>query len=83
MKKPKKNFYAVHYIGTTENIITSVWSECQKLTRGRDNMYKGFYTLEEAEQWLKNITPRHEKRHKERVKKAQERGCKLFCVYGK
>ena len=34
-------------------------------------MYKGFYTYEEAEQWLKGITPLQEKRHKERVKKAQ------------
>ena len=34
-------------------------------------MYKGFYTLEEAEQWLKGITPLHEKRHNEIVQKAQ------------
>lgn len=71
MKKPKKNFYAVHYIGTKENVITSVWNECKMLTKGRDNMYKGFYTYEEAEQWLKGITPFQEKRHKERVQKAQ------------
>ena len=71
MKKAKKNYYAIHYIGTKENVITSVWSECQKLTRGRNNMYKGFSTLEEAERWLKCITPLQEKKHAEWVKKAK------------
>ena len=71
MKKEKKNYYAIHYIGTKENVITSVWSECKKLTQGRHNMYKGFSTLEEAERWIKGITPLQEKRHSERVQKAQ------------
>ena len=71
MRKMKKNFYAIHYIGTKENVITSDWSECKKLTQGRHNMYKGFYTLDEAERWLKGITPHQEKRHSERVQKAQ------------
>ena len=71
MKKPNKKFYAVHYIGTKENVITPVWGECKKLIKGRDNMFKGFYTYEEAEQWLKGITPYKEKKHKERIQKAQ------------
>ena len=76
MKKQKKNFYAIHYIGTGESIIVKTWEECQKKTKGRANKFKGFATEEEAREWLagidgKKITSnqRHIEKHKE-VKKS-------------
>lgn len=68
-KKVNKKFYAIHFINDNENVITESWTECQELTKGRNNMFKGFMKQEEAEDWLKNITPEQEERHNEIVQK--------------
>lgn len=67
-KKTSKKFYAIHFINDNENIITESWSECQELTKGRNNMFKGFMSKEDAEGWLSQITPDQEERHNEMVK---------------
>ena len=71
-KRVAKKYYAIHYVGVNENIIVDNWTECQKLTKGRDNMMHGFETKDEAENWLRGITPAKENAHKERVLKAKE-----------
>lgn len=68
-KKVNKKFYAIHFINDNENVITESWTECQELTKGRNNMFKGFMSREDAEEWLSQITPDQEERHNEMVKK--------------
>ena len=72
MKKQKKNFYAIHYIGSGENIIVKTWAECQKKTKGRANMFKGFVTEEEAREWLAGMDSKKETLHIKRYEKRKE-----------
>lgn len=72
MKKQKKNFYAIHYIGTRENIIVKTWAECQKKTKGRANMFKGFITEDEAHKWLAEIDPKKEATHQKQAERSKE-----------
>lgn len=51
----KKNYYAIHYIQSKESVIVKTWAECQKKTKGRANMFKGFATEAEAQEWLKGL----------------------------
>ncbi len=55
MAKSKNNFYAIHYIGTGENVIVKTWAECQKKTKGRANRYRGFITEEEANKLAEDL----------------------------
>lgn len=48
----RKKFYAWR-VGDQEGIVTS-WPECEAIVRGKNARYKGFYTLEEAEAWLRS-----------------------------
>ena len=72
MKKTKKNYYAIRLINEKKNIVVKKWSECQQITKGHNNMFKGFMTEEEACEWLKEITPKQEKKHDEMVKQQRE-----------
>lgn len=72
MAKSKKNFYAIHYIGTGENTIVKTWADCQKKTKGRANMYKGFATEDEARKWLAEIDPKKESSHQKQAERSKE-----------
>lgn len=72
MRKQKKNFYAIHYIGTGENIIVKTWPECQQKTKGRANMFKGFATEDEAQNWFAEITPKKEASHQKQAERSKE-----------
>lgn len=71
-KKQKKNCYAVHWIDEKKDFIVKSWDECQKLTKGHNNMFKGFMSDDEAKEWLKGITKQKEEKHSEQVKKNRE-----------
>ncbi len=71
-KKQKKKFYAIHYIGSGENIIVKAWTECQKKTKGRANMFKGFATEEEAREWFAGIDKKAETTHQKQAEKSKE-----------
>ena len=68
-QKQKKSCYAIHYLDNGENIIVKAWSECQKKTKGRGNMFKGFASETEAKEWLNSISPKQEAAHREQVKR--------------
>lgn len=80
-KKAKKSCYAIHLINEKKDMIVSTWSECQQITKGHNNMFKGFATEQEAKEWLSSITEEKEKKHDEivayqreikRIKKSQK-----------
>jgi len=66
-KKLKKKYYAIHYIGNSQNFIVTDWNECQALMKGHNNMFKGFMTKEAATEWLTGITNAQEETHIKRV----------------
>lgn len=66
-KKNKKNCYAIHLINDKKDMVVKTWAECQNLTKGRNNMFKGFMTEQDAWEWLKSITEEQEKKHDEIV----------------
>ena len=68
MTKQKK-YYAVHYINEKKDFIVSNWAECQKLTKGHNNMFKSFADEESARGWLEGITKQHESAHNRQVQK--------------
>ena len=72
MAKTKNNCYAIHYIGTGENIIVKTWAECEKKTKGRANRYKGFTTEDEARKWLADINPKKDAIHQKQAEKHRE-----------
>ena len=69
--KQKKKCYAIHYVGKNEDVIVTSWDECQRLTKGRNNMFKGFMSEEEAKLWLASITKQSEERHNQLVEKSK------------
>ena len=68
-KKKTKNCYAIHLINEKKNVVVKSWSQCQQITKGHNNMFKGFMTEEEAWEWLNGITSVQEKKHDEIVAK--------------
>lgn len=72
MKKQKKNFYAIYYIGTGENTIVKTWAECQKKTKGRANKFKGFITEDEARKWLAEIDPKKAAAQQKQAERSKE-----------
>ena len=71
-EKKKKKLYAIHYIGSGENIIVKTWAECQKKTKGRANMFKGFATEKEAQEWFAGIDKNKETVHQKQAEKRRE-----------
>lgn len=66
-KKQKKKCYAIHFIDEKRDEIVFSWSECQEKMKGHNNMFKGFMTELDAEEWLKGITTDKEKAHNRQV----------------
>jgi ribonuclease HI len=50
----KNKFYAYYLTETNEKGITSFWSDCEKIIKGKSAKYKGFKTQQEASEWLSN-----------------------------
>lgn len=48
----KKKFYAIKVGRGTKNKIVQSWDECKEIISGFNSTYKGFATLEEAEEYL-------------------------------
>ena len=71
-EKKRKNYYAIHYIGSGENIIVKTLAECQKKTKGRANMFKGFATEKEAREWFAGIDKTKETTHQRQAVKSKE-----------
>lgn len=71
-KKQRKNCYAIHFLDNGEDVIVKTWADCQKRTKGRGNMFKGFMSEDEAREWLASITGKKEQAHKEQVKRSKE-----------
>lgn len=72
MRKTKKNCYAIHLINEKRDIVVKTWVECQNLTKGKNNLFKGFATENEAWDWLNSITEADERRHDEIVARQRE-----------
>ncbi|MBR9649141.1 RNase H1/viroplasmin domain-containing protein [Clostridium tyrobutyricum] len=61
-KKKKKKYYAIKEgKGVTDKIVTT-WEECKELVYGYPAVFKGFYTLDDAMEYLYTV-------NKEDVKK--------------
>lgn len=66
-KKVKKSCYAIHLINEKKDMVVRTWAECQSITKGHNNMFKGFMSEQEAWDWLNGITVEQEKKHDEIV----------------
>ena len=71
-KKGKPKVYAIRWIDEKKNMVVSSWAECQKKTKGHNNMFKSFPTEEEAWNWLNSITDVDEQRHNQMVARRVE-----------
>lgn len=72
-KRKKKNFYAIK-VGHKSNVVVSSWIECQSLIEHYPNaIFKGFYTKEEAEQYLveKTVIEKSENTNKSDLSKSK------------
>ncbi len=52
-KKKSKKFYAYVVLAKKKKGIAESWGECEKQVKGEEARFKGFFTREEAEEWLK------------------------------
>lgn len=55
MAKSRKKYYAIKEGKDCKDKIVNTWDECKKFTHGYNAVYKGFQTLEEAEEYLGKI----------------------------
>lgn len=55
MAKSRKKYYAIKDGKDCKNKIVNTWDECKKLTHRYNAIYKGFQTLEEAQEYLEQI----------------------------
>lgn len=53
----KEKFYAIKTGRNVYDKIVNSWEECEKLVIGYPSIYKSFTKLNQAEKYLKNITP--------------------------
>ena len=51
----KKKYYAIKKGNGVTNYIVDNWEECKWLVEGVPNEYKSFKTIEEAEEYLREV----------------------------
>ena len=56
MSKRKKNLYVVIRVEENQVLYFSNWAETAKAIRGGPVLYHGFYTEDEAKEWLNSRT---------------------------
>ena len=69
MKSPKK-YYAYRLASGAEGICDN-WKDCEKTVSGRDARFRGFASLDEAENWL-NAGARYEVRERKPKKEKKD-----------
>ena len=71
----RKNFYAIKDGNGVKNKIVTTWEECQKYVLHYNAVYKGFTTLEEAKNYLKNMSDDEveERKDKQHVRARKEK----------
>ena len=69
MSNQSQKYYAIKYTanGNKKDIIVDSWEECSKLVSGYNSIYKSFYTLEQAKEFLSNYS--EEKQKQELIRK--------------
>jgi len=71
----RKNFYAIKDGNGVKNKIVTTWEECQKYVLHYNAVYKGFVSLEEANNYLKNMSDDEveERKDKQHIKAKREK----------
>ena len=62
----KKKHYAYLLLESNEQGVVNSWPECQSIVQGRQARYRGFPSLEEAQQWLEDGAKYEQKAKKSR-----------------
>lgn len=60
-------YYSVHFVGRNIDLILEEWNDVREAIRGKIVILKGFNNIEDAEFWLKELTPEDDK---EAIRKA-------------
>lgn len=73
VKKKKPKWYAVKAIdGKEVNEILTTWDECKRKVEHHASVYKSFFTVEEAKQYLNDMTDEKQKAYLEQAKVMME-----------
>lgn len=69
----RKSFYAIKAIDNKEiNKIVTTWEECKVITDHHAAVYKGFFTIEDALNYLENMTKEKQEEYLKCMKHAKE-----------